>query len=104
MVKPSSNVRMINVRSVLKLLFDSRGVKKFRDQVPAVASELSCPSLAVSHIGSVRVQKSPDKKAREAYTHVGSDEHPLRQFVVVQILIEHGEVLRLSKTVSVGSN
>lgn len=31
--------------------------------------------------------------------HVWSDEHPLRQFVVLQILVEHGEVLDLRKCI-----
>ena len=38
------------------------------------------------------------------HTHVRSDEHPLGQFVVVQVFIEHCEVLRFCKTVGIRCN
>lgn len=38
------------------------------------------------------------------HTHVRSDEHPLGQLVVVQVFIEHGEVLGLGKTVGIRCN
>lgn len=43
----------------------------------------------------------PRQEKGETHTHVGGDEHPLRQFVVVQVFIEHGEVLRFSKAVGI---
>ena len=44
------------------------------------------------------------EREREALTHIGGDKHPLRQFIIVQVFIEHGEVFRLRKTVGVWSH
>lgn len=35
-------------------------------------------------------------------THIGGDEHPLGELVIVQVPVEHGEVLALSQAVDVG--
>jgi hypothetical protein len=55
---------MIKVRSVLKFLFESNGVKKLRAQVPEAASELSWPSLAANELELVSVQENQDKREK----------------------------------------
>lgn len=70
------------MRSVLKFGFESRGVKKLRDQAPAAASELSWPSLANRRMRIYQGLKCLDS-GKEKHTHIGGDKHPLRQLIVV---------------------
>jgi hypothetical protein len=75
-------------------------VKKLRDQAPAAARELSWPSFADEHINICPGSKSLSK-GKERLTHVRGDKHPLRQLIVVQVFIEHSEVLGFSQSVGI---
>ena len=72
----------------------SKGVRKDLAHAPAVVTDVSWPSFAAT----VSIRNGDFERGR---THVGSDKHPLRELIVIQIRLEHGEVLDLGKTIQV---
>ena len=82
--------------NVLCMKFEllSKGVRKDLAHAPAVVTDVSWPSFAAT----VSIRNGDFERGR---THVGSDKHPLRELIVIQIRLEHGEVLDLGKTIQV---
>jgi hypothetical protein len=65
-----------------------RGSRKSRHHFPATETEVSWPSLVYGDV-SLRFATI----ISGASYHVRSDEHPLRQFALGQIFVEHGSIL-----------
>lgn len=72
--------------------------------MPAVVTDVSWPSLAGRAVfsrwifGEVRWRKW---NFWGGNTHVGGYEHPLREFICCQVLVEHGEVFDVRQAVEV---
>jgi hypothetical protein len=81
-----------------KFVLERRGSRKDLAHVPAVVTEVSCPSFAKMFLDEVGLEGGG------RCTHVGSDEHPLRERVGVQVIIEHCEVLDFGQAVRLGGH
>lgn len=79
-----------------KLGLVRRGVRKLRDQVPAVVTEVSWPSFAAQRVSSWGVLST-----KGGFTHVRGDEHPLRKLVCLEIRVKHRKVLDVGQAIEV---
>jgi len=94
-------------------------LKKVRDDHSEMRKEMRDSELTQDNNSIVHKMRISDERLDEAtdpisgdsdrrimttICHIWSDEHPLRQFVVLQILVEHGEIFDLRKRLWVGDN
>lgn len=98
-VKGENNQGAIGVEVLVR---EQRGQKVTRPS--SSSGERAIVAIVGCKSNSKLVKFKEIDEGMERDTHVGGNEHPLGQFVVVQVFVEHSKVLRFSKAVGIRCN